>query len=151
MGYPKPDPKYKQKCVAAQVEFKDIFDKNLKDPIENTIKDTIQPLVDATNGWFNYDKNCKDGWMIRVVVTSLEADDPKNPTSIKLKMTLGGVPSDGGKGFSADAKSNADGIRAKKLEKDVTEVVGGVVTKSLTKDVLPTMVDLEQKRFSGKP
>jgi hypothetical protein len=127
------------KCVAAQVEFKDIFNKDLKDPITKQVKDTIEPLVNKTDG-LAYDKNCKDGWMLRVVVVSLEADDPKNPTSVKLKMTIDGVPADGGKGFHADGKTNADQIRAKKLEKDINEVVAGVVTKMMTKDVLPTMV-----------
>src|SRR5262245_6711578 len=74
-GIPMANPK----CVALnKCEVKDIFDKDLKSAVFKQIKQTVQTLVDKTNG-LTFDDKCKDGWSLSATVLSLKVDSTDKP------------------------------------------------------------------------
>ena len=127
-------------CVALQSEINDIFDKELKKPVIEQIKKTIEPLVNKAKG-FTFDDNCKDGWLLTATVVELTVDDPKNPTTIGLSVVIRAVPhATSTKGFNAKGKTKVPDIRANKMEKEVTSIVASVFTDVMTKQVIPQLL-----------
>jgi hypothetical protein len=127
-------------CVALQCEIKDIFDKDLKKPVLKQIKETIEPLVNKAKG-FTFDDNCKDGWLLTATVVELTVDDPKNPTTVELSVVIRAVPhSSSTNGFNAKGHTKVPGIRANKMEKEVTSIVGSVFTDVMNKQVIPQLL-----------
>ena len=128
------------RCVALKCEVKDIFDKALKPAVLKQIKQTVQTLVDKTKG-LSFDDNCKDGWLLTATVLSLNVDRADKPTSIEVKVAIGGVPLFGtAKGFNAIGNSKATGINAKKLEEEARFIVDDAMKDLMSKRVLPQML-----------
>jgi len=128
------------KCVALKCEVKDIFDKALKPAVFKQIKKTVQTQVDKTNG-LSFDDNCKDGWLLTAAVLSLKVDNTDKPTTIEVKVFIGGVPLDGStNGFKANGSAKATSINGKKLEQETTSIVDDAVKDLMTKQVLPQML-----------
>lgn len=127
------------KCVALQCEIKDIFDKDLKPAVFKQIKQTVQTLVDKTKG-LSFDDKCKDGWVLKTTVLSIEVDNADKPTSIAAKILVEGIPLDGSAhGFKANGGSKAIRINAKKMEEEAKAIVNDVLNDLMTKQVLPRM------------
>ena len=127
-------------CVALQCEINDIFDKDLKKPVLKQIKETIEPLINKTKG-FTFDDNCKDGWLLTATVVELSVDDPKNPTTVAVNVVIRAVPhSSSTNGFNAKGKTKVPDIRANKMEKEVTSIVGSVFTDVMNKQVIPQLL-----------
>jgi len=128
------------KCVALKCEVKDVFDSKFEPAVRKQIRETVQKLVDKNKG-LTFDDKCKDGWLLTVTVVSLKVDDPNNPTTIEAKVVIDGVPLFGtANGLKATGNTKATGIRAKKLEQEVTMVIKDVVDDLMTKQVIPQML-----------
>jgi hypothetical protein len=141
----------KDVCVGVdcKVQGKDLFDKELKDLVVAQIEATIEEQVNKNKKKGIYFKaQCADGWRLTATVNSLTVDDPDDPTTMEIKITLSGIPLHGtAEGFSANGKRKVSGIDvkkagkkdAKKVEREVKSIVAGTFEELLENKVLPHM------------
>ena len=129
------------KCVALKCEVKDIFDKAHTKAVLKQMGETIEKLINKKKGkGLYFDNKCKDGWLLTAKVVSLTVDDPAKPKSMEIKATIDGVPLHStGNGFKSSANSKATGINAKKLDKEATSLVDGIMEYLITKKAMPVM------------
>lgn|SRR5262245_24636931 len=129
------------KCVALnKCEVKDTFDKRLNSAVLKQIKQTVQALVDKTNG-LAFDDKCKDGWSLSATVLALKVDNQDKPTSIETKVLIEATPLDGSThGFKAPGGAKATGVNAKKMEEEAKAIVNDAVKDLMTKQVVPQML-----------
>ena len=128
-----------EQCVGVKCEVKKIFEKDFAKPVCKEMQDTIESLVNKTQG-FKFDKNCRDGWMLTATVISLDVDDPGKPTQLSVKLAIDGVPLSGtAKGFNATGNGKVSGIRPKKMEEEATSIVQEVLSDTMHDKVLPHM------------
>lgn len=129
------------RCVGHKSEIKDIFDKSLKPVVLETIKKTIKSSVDKKKSkGIHFDDKCKNGWLLKVTILSLKADDAKSPKSLEAKASIEGLPLFGVDGFRAKGGAKFSGVNAKKIENDVKDLVSGVLDALMTKEALPAML-----------
>ena len=128
-----------EKCVGAQCDVKKIFEKDFSKPVCKAMQETIESLVNKTKG-LKFDKNCKDGWLLKATILSLDVDDPGKPTQLSLKIAIDGVPLFGAaRGFNASGNGKVSGIRPKKMEEEATSIVNDVVADTMYDKVLPQL------------
>jgi hypothetical protein len=131
------------KCIAVNCDVQDIFDKTLKPAVLKQIKQTVQTLVDKNKSkGLSFDPNCKNGWLLKVTVVSLELDDPRNPKTMKTNVSVHGSRLDGVTSGMIKASGNAKAthIRPKKLEEEAKLIVHDALGEVMTRDVLPAIL-----------
>jgi hypothetical protein len=131
------------KCVAVNCEVKEIFDKAFKPAVLKQIKQTVQTLVDKNKSkGLSFEPNCKNGWLLKVSVVSLELDDPNKPTTMKASVSVNGSRLDGVSAgmIKASGNAKATSIRAKKLEDEAKQIVADVLGEVMTRDVIPVLL-----------
>src|SRR5215213_9645039 len=123
------------KSIGLKCEVKKIFDKGLTKAVLQQIKDTIEASVNGTKGLV-FDEKAKSGWLLTATVVSLETDDPNNPDSLAIKISIDGLALGGSaSAFSASGNRKVSGINPKKLEDEVTSIVGDAFGELMKKQV----------------
>jgi hypothetical protein len=128
------------KCVAVNCEVKEIFDKAFKPAVLKQIKQTVQTLVDKNKSkGLIFDPNCKNGWLLKVSVVSLELD---GTTTMKASVSVNGSRLDGVTAglIKASGNGKATSIRAKKLEEEAKQIVADVLGEVMIRDVIPVLL-----------
>src|SRR4051812_42578411 len=105
--------------VGLKCDVKKIFDKNLTNAVLKQIGETIETAVIKPKG-LTFDAKTKEGWLLTATVVSLDIDDPDNPKTLEIKITIDGMSFGGSaSAFKANSGGKQSGVRVKKLEDDV--------------------------------
>ena len=131
----------KSRCVAAQCEVKDVFDKSVKPAVLKQMQKTIQAQVEKKKSkGLVYDDKCKDGWLLKATVVSLKLNDASQ-VSLEVKASIDGVPLFGtANGFKSKGSAKVSGINKKKLDKEAAFVVESALESLMAKQAIPHML-----------
>jgi hypothetical protein len=128
--------------VSIKGSVKQIFDNALKPAALAALSDGIQDAVDADKNF-----NTKKTEKIAIVLTataSVDADDNAKPTQIKATITIDGVlTGTAPQAFKASGNGKMNGLNAKKLERDVSDLIESIVTDLMKSKVMPQMLKMK--------
>ncbi len=126
--------------VGLKCDVKKIFDKDMTKAVLKQIGETIEAAVNKTKG-LTFDAKTKEGWLLTATVVSLDVDDPDNPTSLTIKITIDGMSFGGSSTvFKANSGGTQKGVRPKKLEDDVKAFVNDVFDDLMKNKVIPALL-----------
>ena len=126
--------------VGLKCDVKKIFDKDMTKAVLKQIGETIESAVNKAKG-LTFDAKTKEGWLIIATVVSLDVDDPDNPTSLTIKITIDGMKFGASSSlFKANGGGTQKGVRAKKLEEDVKGLVNDVFGDLMKDKVIPALL-----------
>ena len=128
--------------VSIKPTVKDVFDGGLKSAALAALSDGIRDAVDAVKGFST--KKPEDRALVLTASTSVTADDKAKPRELTATVAIDGVLSGGTtQGFKASGSGMKNGLNAKKLDRDVADLVDSVVVELMRAKVIPYMLKLK--------
>lgn len=127
--------------VSIKGNIKEVFDAALKSAALTALNDSIRDAVDA-NKSFSTKKTDKVAIVLTASAT-VSADDKAKPTQLKTTIAIDGLLTGGtAQAFKASGNGSMDGLNAKKLERDVAELISSVVGDLMKSKVIPQMLKM---------
>ena len=128
--------------VSIKGTIKEIFDAALKTAALAALCDGIRDAVEADKSF-----DTKKTEKVAIALTasaSVSADDKAAPKQVKAAITIDGVLTGGtGQAFKATGNGKMDGVNAKKLERDVADLIDSIVVDVMKNKVIPQMLKMK--------
>ena len=129
--------------VLIKSSIKDVFDAAYKAAALTALTDGIRDAVDADK---NFSTKKEEKLTIALTASaSVTADDKTAPKQLKASVSIDGVLTGSGTGqaFKASGNGGMSGLNAKKLERDVADLVDSIVSDVMKSKVLPQMLKMK--------
>ena len=127
--------------VTIKGNIKEVFDAALKSAALTALNDSIRDAVDAHKSF-----STKKADKVAIVITAsatVSADDKAKPTQLKATIGIDGLLTGGtAQAFKASGNGSMDGLNAKKLERDVADLISSVVSDLMKSKVIPQMLKM---------
>ena len=128
--------------VSIKCSIKDIFDAAFKSAAIAALGEAVREAVDADKN-FSTQKTEKIAIAL-MASASVTADDKAKPSQLKASVNIDGVLTGGtGQAFKATGNGKMDGLNAKKLERDVADLIESVATDLMKSKVIPQMLKMK--------
>jgi hypothetical protein len=127
--------------VTVKGTVKEVFDTALKAAALKILCAGIRDAVDANKN-FSTQKADKVAIVLTASV-SVSADDNAKPTRLKAAIGIDGLLTGGtAQAFKASGNGTMDGLNAKKLDRDVADLINSVVADLMKNKVIPQMLKM---------
>ena len=128
--------------VTIKCTVKDIFDAAFKSAALAALDDAVRGAVDAEKTFST--KKSEKLAIALIATASVSADDKANPKQLKAVVAVDGVLTGGtGQAFKASGNGKMDGVNAKKLERDVADLIESVAGDLMKSKVIPQMLKMQ--------
>jgi hypothetical protein len=128
--------------VSIKGSIKDVFDSAFKTVALKALCDGIREPLDADK---NFDtKKVEKLAIVLTASASVSADDKAAPKQMKVIVGIDGLlTGTAPQAFKASGNGTATGLNVKKLDREVTGLIGSVVSDLMKDKVLPQMLKMK--------